>query len=144
MKLPINFFLEGIEEKKVYYFSSSKLNSTAPHYFVCVLKGGNDIIILVCCTSDKDDKRKKRIELLGLYSTLVWIKPDSANGLTKDTYVDCNSYFEYTIDDFISMYEQDLLVYKGEISNTHYEQIIIGLIDSPTIPIEIKELLRKK
>jgi hypothetical protein len=42
------------------------------------------------------------------------------------------------------MYENDLLEYKGEISETHYEQIINGLLDSPTIPTEIKELLRKK
>jgi hypothetical protein len=30
MKLPLAFFLEGIDEKKVYYFSSAKLQ-----YSVC-------------------------------------------------------------------------------------------------------------
>ena len=42
------------------------------------------------------------------------------------------------------MYEDDKLEYKGEISETHYEQIINGLLDSPEIPIEIKELLLNK
>jgi hypothetical protein len=144
MKLPIEFFLQGIDEKKVYYFSSTKLNTSVPHYFIAVLKGSKDTVILVCCTTDREDKRKKRIEKLGLHSTLVWIKPDNSNGLTKDTFVDCNSFFEYSIDDFKTMYENDLLEYKGEISETHYEQIINGLLDSPTIPTEIKELLRNK
>ena len=144
MKIPIEFFLQGIDEKKVYYFSSAKLNTSVPHYFICVLKGSSNTVILVCCTSDREDKRKKRIEKLGLHTTLIWIKPDISNGLTKDTFVDCNSFFEYSIDDFKAMYENDLLEYKGEISETHYEQIINGLLDSPTIPTEIKELLRNK
>ncbi len=141
MKLPLAFFLQGIDEKKVYYFSSNKLNTITPHYFICVLKGSNDTLILVCCSSDREDKRKRRIEKLGLHSTLVWIKPDNNNGLTKDTFVDCNSYFSYSIEDFKTMYENDILEYKGEISTIHYEQIINGLLDSPTIPTEIKELL---
>jgi hypothetical protein len=144
MKLPIEFFLQGIDVKKVYYFSSPKLSTSVPHYFICVLKGSSNTVILVCCTSDREDKRKKRIEKLGLHTTLIWIKPDNSNGLTKDTFVDCNSFFEYSIDDFKTMYENDLLEYKGEISETHYEQIINGLLDSPTIPTEIKELLRNK
>jgi hypothetical protein len=144
MKLPVEFFLRGIGEKKVYHFSSTKLHTDVPHYFICVLKVPKETIILVCCTSDKEDKRKKRIEKLGLYSTLVWIKPDEANGFTKDTFVDCNNFFEYSISDFKVMYEKNLLEYKGEISEVHYEQIVKGLLDSPTIPNEIKDLLRKK
>ncbi len=143
MKLPIDFFLQHINSKKVYYFSSKKINTAIPHYFVCVLKNNDDTIILVCCTSDKEDKRKKRIELLGLHNTLVWISPDNENGLIKDTFVDCNSYFIYTKDEFKTMYENNLLDYKGEISENHYEQIINGLLNSPTIPNEFKELLRE-
>lgn len=144
MKLPIDFFLQGINEKKVYYFSSVKLNTSVPHYFICVFKGADNTVILVCCTSDREDKRKKWIEKLGLHSTLVWIEPDDNNGLTKDTFVDCNTFFEYTVDAFKTMYENGLLDYKGEISATHYAQIINGLLDSPTIPTEFKELLRDK
>lgn len=144
MKLPLDFFLQGIDEKKVYYFSTTQLNTAIPHYFVCILKGEKDALILVCCTSDKDDKRKKRIEMLGLHSTLVWIKPDNNNGLTKETFVDCNSIFEYSINDFKKMYEQDQLEYKGEVTEIHYEQIINGLLESPNITEEIKELIRNK
>lgn len=83
MKLPIAFFLQGIDERKVYYFSSAKLNTSVPHYFIAVLKGGDGTVILVCCTSDREDKRKKRIEKLGLHSTLIWIKPDNTNGTNQ-------------------------------------------------------------
>jgi hypothetical protein len=144
MKLPIDFFLKGIDEKKVYYFSSTKLNTDKPHYFICVLKSEQNTLILVCGTSDRQDKRKKRIEMLGLHSTLVWITPNETNGLVKDTFVDCNTYFEYSVADFKTMYEQDILEYKGEISEGHYEQIIGGLLDSPTIPEDLKQLLRKQ
>lgn len=47
MKLPLNFFLQGIDEKKVYYFSSTKLNTAIPHYFICILKGEKDTLLLV-------------------------------------------------------------------------------------------------
>lgn len=144
MKFPIELFLQGIAEKKVYYFSSAKLNTPVPHYFICVLKSINDTIISVCCTSDRDGKRQKLIEKKGLHSTLVWIKPDINNGLTKETFVDCNSFFEYSIDDFKAMYKKDLLEYRGEITEAHYEQVVNGLLDSPTIPSELKELLRNK
>lgn len=143
MKLPIELFIQSINEKKVYYFSSSKINTQIPHYFICILIN-NKILTLVCCTSDRDDKRKKRIEKLGLHSTLVWIKPDTNNGLVKDSFVDCNSFFEYSIEDFKLMYENNLLEYKGEITDTHYLQIVQGLIDSPTIPMDVKELLKSK
>lgn len=99
---------------------------------------------MVCCTSDKNDKRKRRIEILGLHSTLVWIKPDDNNGFTKDTFVDCNSVFEYSVRDFKTMYEQELLEYKGEVADSHYEQVINGLLESPNITDDIKELIRSK
>lgn len=82
--------------------------------------------------------------MLGLHSTLVWIKPDNNNGLTKDTFVDCNSIFEYSVEDFKTMYEQNLLEYKGEVTNGHYEQIINGLLESPNITDDIKELIRNR
>jgi hypothetical protein len=143
MKIPLELFLDGIEEKKVYYFSSKKLNTSVPHYFVCVLKNNQEMLILVCCTSDKNDKQKRRIEILGLHKTLVWINPTPENGFSKDTFVNCNSIFEYTIEDFRILYEQNSLEFKGIISDSDYEQIINGLFESPTITEEIKSLIRK-
>jgi hypothetical protein len=41
------------------------------------------------------------------------------------------------------MYESNLIEFKGEISLTHYEQILIGLHESPLIEEEMKEDIPK-
>lgn len=141
MKLPVKLFIENVIPGKVYYFSSQKLSTSIPHYFICISRTENDLIILVCCTS-QFEKRKKFIESRNLpYSTLVWVKPDIHNGLMVDSYVDCNTYFDYRIDDFVKLYENDLLEFKGEVSESHLEQIRIGLTDSPLIEEFIKKLI---
>ena len=144
MKLPIELFINGIDEKKVYYFSSTQLDTSIPLYFICIIKAENDKLILVCCTSDREGKRKKLAEKRGWYSTLVYVVPNADNGLTKDTFVDCNNVFTYSIDDFANMYNDNLLEFKGEISDIPYEQIMNGMLDSPLIEEDIKELIRNK
>lgn len=100
------------------------------------------MLILVCCTS-QFEKRKKFIELRGFpFETLVWLKPNSENGLKIDSYVDCNSYFDYTIDEFARLYDSDILTFEGEISEADMEQIKIGIEESPLVEESIKELVR--
>ncbi|NUO00611.1 MAG: hypothetical protein HUU01_08345 [Saprospiraceae bacterium] len=141
MKVPTQIFLDGIQPKKVYYFGSTKLNTGVPHYFICVSRLDGGMLILVCCTS-QFEKRKNYIEKANLpFSTLVWINPDTENGLEIDSYVDCNSYFDYSIEEFKNFYENDKLEFKGEISDTHFEQILIGLKASPIVEENIKEIL---
>lgn len=142
MKLPTDYFLKGISEKKVYYFASNRINNDVPHYFICVKKDDNNVLILTCCTS-KFDTVRNFIEGRKLpYSTLVHITPnDDKNPFDRDTYINCNATVEYTEDEFKTMYESDKIDFSGEISDVHYEQIIIGLRESPMIDEEIKELL---
>lgn len=76
--------------------------------------------------------------------TIVWVSPaDEENPFTKNTYVNCNEYFTYTIDEFKNLYESDKVKFTGEISEIHYEQILIGIQMSPLIDDETKELLPK-
>ncbi|MEL7123514.1 MAG: hypothetical protein AAFO07_28980 [Bacteroidota bacterium] len=141
MKIPVDLFMSSISPRKVYYFSSEKLNTNVPHYFICVAKADNELLILVCCTS-QFEKRSRFIEINNFpTSTLVWINPDDENGLELDSYVDCNGYFDYTLEEFRKLYQEDLLEYKGEISENHFEQIKIGLIESPTVEAFIKEII---
>lgn len=141
MKLPVELFVANISEKQVYYFSSEKLNTNVPHYFICIKRTDDEMLVLVCCTS-QFKKRQKFIELRKLpYSTLVWINPEDKNGLQIDSYVDCNSYFDYTTEEFKRIYESGNLEYKGEVSDAHFEQIIIGLKDSPLVEESIKKLI---
>lgn len=143
MKIPIpkHLFTQNILPKKVYFFSSTQLNTLIPHYFICISRAEDDMLILVCCTS-QFEKRKRFIELRNLpFSTLVWIPPNEENGLEIDSYVDCNSYFDYTAEELWRLYDADNLDFKGEISNSHFQQIVLGLKESPLIEESIKELL---
>lgn len=141
MKIPTPLFLSNISQKKVYYFKSDKLNTHIPHYFVCLTVGSDGIVLLTCCTS-QFEKRKKFIETRGLpLSTLVWIKPNEENGFKINSYVDCNSYFDYTLEELGQLYETNELEYKGEISDADFNQILIGLKESPLIEESVKDKL---
>lgn len=142
MKLPTEMFLSAIDERKVYYFSTTKISSTEPHHFICIKRTDNDVLIMSCCTSQFDTV-KKFVETRSLPTeTLVWISPtDAVNPFSKDTYVNCNSSFTYTVDEFRTMYSSDSVSYSGEISEDHYLQILIGIHKSPLIDKETKELI---
>jgi hypothetical protein len=73
---------------------------------------------------------------------LVWVKPDAENGLQIDSYVDCNTYFAYTINDFQILYEKEEIEFGGKISEGHFVQIVTGLLESPLIEKSVKEQIR--
>jgi len=141
IKFPTDFFINGIKEKKLYYFSSTKIDTDIPHHYVCIKKTDNDVLILTLCTSQFDTV-KRFVETRNLpYETLVYITPDGENELTVDTYVNCNEIHEYTIDEFRVLYESNIVGFTGEIADSHYQQILIGLHKSTLIDEDIKELL---
>jgi hypothetical protein len=144
MKFPVETFLAGIAERKLYYFSNKKLNTEIEHHYICIKKTDNDVLILSCCTSQFDTIRNF-VESRNLpNSTLVWISPvDGDNMLTKDTYVDCNNVHLSSIEEFKTMYDADSITFTGEISESHYVQILIGLHDSPLIDNATKKLIPK-
>lgn len=141
MKLPIPIFIRGIIPKKIYKFSSNQINTTIPHFFVCVVCIDSDII-LVCCTSDKNDKNKRLIEMRDLYQTLVYIKPnEDENGLNKDTWINCNKYFNYSFSEFSKMYESNQISIVGEVNDAEFEQIRLALLASPDVDGKLKSNL---
>ena len=130
MKLPTELFISSIDDRKIYYFSTNKISTGEPHHFICIKRTSADILIMSCCTSQFDTVRRF-VETRSLpMESLVWISPDSTspdNPFTKDTYVNCNNCFTYTIDEFKAMYSNDSVSYSGKISDSHYEQILIGI-----------------
>jgi hypothetical protein len=134
-------FEETLEPGRIYFFKNKELTSDAPHFHILIAIPNNDLLILTCCTS-QFEKRARFIELANLPNeTLVWLKPDDDNPFTKDTYVDCNSSFKYSRDTFIDMYTNENLEYKGIISDGKLLEIIHGVITSPMITEEIKDLI---
>ncbi len=144
MKLPTDYFISAIEDQKIYYFSSSKLNVTDPHYFICIKRTVNDILILSCCTSQFETVQNYVTTKKLPYETLVWINPDSSdlnNPFTKDTYINCNQFFTYTVEEFRNMYDSEQVSYSGILSDNHYVQILTGIHSSPLIDEETKEII---
>lgn len=137
-------FANGITEKGIYLFSSIHLNTTIPHYFICIVRTDGDLLYMTCCTS-KFDTVSRFVETRGLpFETLVFIKPnnnDTENPFSKDTYVNCNNVFSYTVDELTEMYINGGISYEGKISDVHYEQLLIGINESPLVDEEIKEFI---
>ncbi|MEN0005216.1 MAG: hypothetical protein AAF798_13775 [Bacteroidota bacterium] len=141
MKLPSDIFIAGLAPGKVYYFESEQLSTNIPHYFICLTINADELVILACCTS-QFEKRKRFIESRNLpHSTLVWISPNDENGFSRDTFVDCNSYFDYSKEELKRLYESDILSFTGEVSEDVLVQIYIGMKDSPLIEEAIKDRL---
>ena len=144
MKLPVQAFIDSISERKVYYFSNTQLNTLVEHHYICLKRTDNNILILSCCTS-KFETVKKYIEKNNLpYETLVHISPKSSeNPFTVDTYINCNDYHTFTVEDFVIMHEDNKLEYTGEVSLADYEQLLYGIHASTLIDEETKDLLPK-
>jgi len=135
-------FSTSIDKGKIYYFKSNKLVATnESHFFIVIANPSDELVIFTCCTS-QFKKRARFIELNNIpLTTLVWIKPNEENCLKKDSFVDCNSYFQYSKAELIQMYEQNQIQFVGYITDSKIEEIRQGIIDSPLIDSVIKEII---
>jgi hypothetical protein len=126
-------FIKQINERRIYYFSTNKLNTENPHYFICVTKTDHDnLMAFVCCTT-QFEKRAKFHEVAGYPGTcLVPIKNSAENGLIKESYVDCTKVFQFTASEFKAKYQNGSLEFRGSLEEVYFEQILIGIKDSPT------------
>jgi hypothetical protein len=136
-------FEAALLSRKVLYFACSELNTEEPHYFICLCSHPVNTVNLSCCTSQFATV-KRLIERNKFPSeTLVYIpKTDTDNPFKKDTYINCNEWFPYSIDELWSMYYNVVLTIIPDLLPLHsFEQILIGLLASPQIEDELKESL---
>jgi len=111
------------------FYAPELISCTVPHHFIVIaIEGVNNYLVL--CTSQKESRERHfnntNLDLTGL----VYIKPDLNNGLTKDTFVDCNQYYAISIDSLKSKLESGNLSITGTISVNHYAQIRLGITTS--------------
>ena len=131
--LPPDFVISStLSVGTIYKFVAPELiNTSIPHYFIVVAIDGSDNY-LVLCTSQKENKeayfKSRNLALSGL----VFIKPDLSNGLTTETFVNCNAYYPISCSSLISKVRGGSLSYTGAISLNHYTQIKTGIINSHT------------
>lgn len=129
--LPSDFFIEStLEIGTVYKFEAPELIKTdVPHYFIIVAMEDEENYMVLC--SSRKESRLNYINRMGYnLATLVYIKPDSGNGFSVDTYVDCNEYFTISKVTLINKHRVGILEHKGSISLNHYLQIKKGIIES--------------
>lgn len=147
MKLPKAAFAGLIRERCAFYFQSDNLHSDEPHYFIVLKRTAEEIVLMSCCTSQRKKREQFLIKNNIDFSTLVWIPQAPENPLTRETFVDCNSVHLFHVSELVQKYEEGVIDMEThtywKISETSYEQIIIGIHNSPLIEEEIKALLPK-
>jgi hypothetical protein len=138
-----SLYSNTVAPKDVYYFCSNKINSTEPHYFICICTHEN--VLMFACTTTQYEKRLRYIESKNLNkNTLVTIPiKDSNVSFTRNSYVDCNSYQEFTIEEFRKLCTNNDFEHKGTLENIHFQNIVNGLCLSEEIDEEFKEIIRK-
>ena len=146
MKMPAKALLSTLEAGKIYFFTMDIDSPTAGHRHIFLKKKGEEFLIFVCCTSQEDTMnrliQRQRLDP----ATIVWIRPDAENGLTKDTFVNCNFVVDLSIDEFIAAYDEGYIQSTGgnQISDAVYAQIVYGIKHSILFAEEIKECLGGK
>jgi hypothetical protein len=111
----------------VYKISAPELISTTePHYFVVVAICGSDNYMLLSTTQldNKINYLKKRGYHL---DTLAYLQPTEDNGLTADSYFNCNDKFTITKQQLIDKVNQDKLSISGNISSSEYDKILYSI-----------------
>ena len=133
-----------VERRKIFKFKNSRLHSKEPHYHIVIHNDKEKKSYIFACSTTQYEKRKRYIELEGLpETTLIWIKPSENNGLTKNSYIDCNSVFVISDDEFYQKYSEGGLSLEGELEEGYFYQICKGIADSPKNSNEIRELAQK-
>jgi hypothetical protein len=127
----------------VFYFTERRFNSSEPHYFVLINKDpiSDSRLIFINATSQVD-KRKKVIRLSKLPpDTLVEVIPGRCSFLKLNTAFDCNSYTEYFAEALIGRLQSKSFHYVGEMPADVLTEIIKGVLISPQIDEDTKDLL---
>jgi hypothetical protein len=129
-------FIDSISSKDVFYFSGQKISTQEPHYYIC-FKKPSDGVILLCITTTQKDKVVSRIRAIRAPSeTIVRLPPtseDPQSPFPRECYVNCNSIFTYSLDEFKQMYEDGKIQVKECIPQQYYEQIVSGICLSSVV-----------
>lgn len=135
--LPPDYYITStLKVGVVYKLEAPELiNTKTPHYFIVVaVEDSNNYLCI--CTTQLQKKIAHITHTGGDLNTIAYLEPNSENGLTEKTYVNCNDYYEVSKDDLINKVEQGKLNYKGMLSKEEYQKIkdSINLSETNDIP----------
>lgn len=127
-----------------YYSSPEDIVTKIKHYFVCVSRTGDEVIFMVCCTTQFDTVRNN-IERHGFdFETMARIQPTPKNGLTKETFINCNNIYEKDITWLLNKIGSEEMEYKGVLESEYYEQVLRGIVKSDLAEQELIEDCEKQ
>lgn len=141
MAEPAHHILESIEQGKIYFFSKESEIGVANHRHIFITSIDNGENFIFMATTTKFPTILRLIEKRRLSeSTLVYI-PACSPCFREDTYINCNDPKIISKSDFLESYSKGHIDIKGVLSDSHYNKIITGLIESAMVPTELKESL---
>jgi hypothetical protein len=137
-----SFVIEStLQVGAVYKMEASELIDTSvPHYFVVVGIIENENYLVLSTT--QLNKRLAHFEKKGYdLNTLAYIAPNEENGLTENSYFNCNEYYTITKGKLIEKVKDGILKTEGRFSEEEYQLIVDAILLSEVNDIP-KFLLR--
>jgi len=111
----------------VYKFKAPELiTTTVPHYFIVV--GIEDETNYLCLCTTQLQKKLNHISHTGHDpNTIAYISPNNNNGLTSDTYINCNDYFTISKEELVNKVSNGGFSISGTLSKSEYEVITTSI-----------------
>lgn len=134
-------FEAQLQPGKVFFFKNPSFPEK-PHPHVCLIGKEGGIVLLASATSQQATV-ERFIRYRGLpLNTIVCIRPNFINGLVKDTYINCNNDpHEFDRSELWEWYSRNELQIFGELSAIDFEQVVLGLLDSPLVSISVQNTI---
>ncbi|MBC7523341.1 MAG: hypothetical protein H7239_02735 [Flavobacterium sp.] len=139
MDLPNLLIKNLLSGGNIFYFTSNKILSNEPHNFV-LLKNHNKLLYFSCCTKQYDTIQKYIIKSKNDENTLASLDYNKYDFLKFPTFINCNNYTLYTELEFVNLYNNSKIKFKGVLDIAEFELIKKGLLLSNDIEQEIKDL----
>lgn len=127
--LPPDFVISStLKVGVVYKIEAPELIDTSEaHYFIVVAISGSDNFLILSTT--QVHKKVSYLQKRGYdLDTLAYISPSESNGLTKDSYFNCNEYFSLTKDDLIDKVKEEKLNIAGSFNEEEYSILLKSIL----------------
>jgi hypothetical protein len=127
---------------RVYYISAKEVITTeVPHYFIVVAKCDDDNGYMVLSTTKLETLTTHYKHLGAKEETIASLSPGITNGLTKDSYMDCNSPILFKAKYLEEKLRVGELEVKGYLQWDEYHQLKEKIRKSRFVSLAIKSLL---
>ncbi|MDT9499607.1 hypothetical protein [Capnocytophaga canimorsus] len=128
MDFPANLVITSTLKIGVVYkmVAPELITTSEPHYFVIVAVNNKDNYMLMSTTKYKE--RLEYIKKKGYnLDTLRRIEPNNNNGLTQDSFFDCNKYYTITKEKLIEKAQNKELKLAGNFSLQEYQDLVFSI-----------------